>query len=157
MKITFAPRDILQIDDAKIIFRNFSGEGGKYNRDGDRNFAVVIPDEEAAQALVKAGWNVTVKPPREEGEEPLRILKVKVKFNDRGPNVYLQTNGVRNRLDETEIGLLDHVDILSVDMDLRPYDWTVNGESGRTAYLQSICVTQEVDRFAERYLDEIRE
>lgn len=149
MKITFAPRDILQIDDAKIIFRNFSGTVGKYNREGDRNFAVVIPDEETAQALIEKGWNVTSKPLREEGEEPRRLLKVKVKFNDRGPNVYLQSNGVRNRLDEMEIGLLDHVDILSVDMDLRPYDWNINGESGRTAYLQAICVTQRVDRFAE--------
>ena len=31
MKLTFAPRDVLQIDDAMIIFKNFKGEGGRYN------------------------------------------------------------------------------------------------------------------------------
>lgn len=66
MKITFAPRGILQIDDARIMFRNFRGEASKYNREGDRNFALIIPDDETATALSKAGWNVTIKPPREE-------------------------------------------------------------------------------------------
>lgn len=155
MKITFAPRDIVQIDEARIIFRNFTGAAGKYNRAGDRNFAVIIPDEETANALIERGWNVTVKPPREEGEDQFRYLKVKVKFNDRGPTVYLRTNGVTNRLDKESVGILDNVDILSVDLDVRPYDWEVDGETGRTAYLQSICVTQAVDRFTERYSGEM--
>lgn len=150
MKITFAPKGILQIDEARIMFRNFRGEAEKYNREGDRNFAVVIPDDETASALIEAGWNVTVKPPREDGEEPLRFLKVKVKFNDHGPAIYLRTNGSKNRLDEESVGMLDNIDILSVDMDIRPYRWEVNGKSGVSAYLQSMLVTQRVDRFAEQ-------
>lgn len=154
MEITFAPRGILQIDGARIIYRNFSGEPSKFNREGDRNFSVVIPDEEAANALIAEGWNVRIKPPREDGEAPFMHLPVKVKFNDRGPNVYLDSNGRKHRLDEESIGLLDHVDILNVDLDIRPYDWEVSGKTGRTAYLQAICVTQDVDRFAERFRDE---
>ena len=53
MELTIAPRGILQINDARIVFRNFSGEGGPYNRDGDRNFALVIPNEDIADTLVE--------------------------------------------------------------------------------------------------------
>ena len=154
MHITFAPRGILQIDDARIIYRNFAGAGSKYNREGDRNFAVIIPEKEMADALIAEGWNVKVKPPRDEDEDPFMFLPIKVKFNDRGPNAYLQTGARMNRLDEESIACLDDVDIISVDMDVRPYDWEVNGKAGRTAYLQSIKVVQEVDRFAARYAEE---
>lgn len=148
MRITYAPRDILQIDDARIIYRNFAGRGDKYNREGDRNFAVVIPEEEMACQLTDLGWNVKIKPAREEGDTPFMFLPVKVKFNGRGPNVYLQTGRNKNRLDEESIGLLDDIDIVCVNLDIRPYDWDVNGKSGRTAYLQNIEVIQDVDRFA---------
>lgn len=154
MELTFAPRGILQIDDARIIYRNFRGEGSKFNREGDRNFAVVIPNEEIADTLVKEGWNVKVRPPRDEEDSPFMYLSVKVKFNDRGPQVYLRTGDRVNKLDEESVAILDDIDILSVDMDVRPYDWDVNGKTGRTAYLQSISVTQEIDRFAARFAEE---
>ena len=154
MRLTFAPREIVQIDDCRIIYRNFSGEPSKFNREGDRNFAVIIPDQEAADALINEGWNVKIKPPREDGDDPFMYLPVKVKFNDRGPTVYLISGDNKRKLKENSISILDNVDILSVDLDIRPYDWDVNGKTGRTAYLQSICVTQEVDRFASRFADE---
>lgn len=150
MRLTYAPRDILQIDDARIIYRNFAGRGDKYNREGDRNFAVVIPDEEMANELTDRGWNVKIKPPREDGDTPFMFLPVKVKFNDRGPAVYLKTGNNQNRLDEESIGLIDNIDIIGVDLDIRAYDWEINGKEGRTAYLQSMRVTQDIDRFAAR-------
>jgi hypothetical protein len=157
MNVTFAPRGILQIDDARIIFRNFSGRPDKFNREGDRNFALIIPNQEIADKLMAdtnkygVGWNVKIRPPREDGDDPFMYLPVKVKFNDRGPIVYLKTGDVMNRLDEEDIGCLDDIDIASVDLDIRPYDDEIRGEPFRSAYLQSICVTQQVDRFAARY------
>ena len=150
MEITFAPRDILQIDDARIVYRNFSGTGSKFNREGDRNFAVVIPDQDMADELVNRGWNVKIKPPRDEDDAPFMFLPVKIKFNERGPKVYLQSGEKTVELDEEGIDCLDDVDILGVDLDIRPYDWEVNGKQGRTAYSQSIHVVQEIDRFAAR-------
>lgn len=150
MEITFAPKDILQIDDARIVYRNFSGTGSKFNREGDRNFAVVIPDQDIADELVNRGWNVKIKPPRDEDDTPFMFLPVKIKFNERGPKVYLQSGDKMVELDEESIDCLDDVDILGVDLDIRPYDWEVNGKEGRTAYLQSIHVVQEIDRFAAR-------
>lgn len=151
MKITFAPRNILQIDDARIIYRNFAGEASQFNRAGDRNFSVLIEDEQLANELRDHGWNVKIKQAREEGDTPFMHLPVKVKFNDRGPSVYLVSGSNRVRLDEETIGMLDSIDILGVDLDIRPFDWEVNGKAGRAAYLQSICVTQDIDRFAQRF------
>lgn len=160
MELTFAPRNVLQIDDARIVFRNFRGEGGKFNKEGDRNFALVIPDEEMAEALQNdtnefgAGWNVKIKPPRDEEDEPFIYLPVKVKFNSRGPIVYLQSGRNRVKLDEESISTLDEIDICRVDLDIRPYDSEINGKPFRAAYLQSMCVTQDIDRFAARFASE---
>lgn len=156
MNVTFAPRGILQIDDCRIIYRNFSGAPSKFNREGDRNFGVVIPDQETADMLIAEGWNVKIKPPREEGEAPFMFLPVKVKFNSRGPAVYLVSGSRRTKISEDCIDMLDNIDILSVDLDVRPYDWEMmDGKSGRTAYLQSIQVTQDVDRFEARYSEDV--
>lgn len=150
MKVNFT-RNILEIEDARIIYRNFAGAPSKFNREGDRNFAVIIPNEEIKEALVEAGWNVKIKPPRDEYDEPFMFLPVKVKFNNRGPAAYVVSGNSVTRLNEDTIDMLDEIDIASVDMDLRPFDWEVNGNTGRTAYLQAINVTQNVDRFGARY------
>lgn len=154
MHTIFAPKGILQIDDARIIYRNFAGEATKFNRAGDRNFAVVIPDQETADALIDQGWNVKIKPPREDGDDPFMFLPVKIKFNNIGPRVYLRTGSRRNRLDEESISCIDDIDIESVDLDIRAFDWDVNGKTGRTAYLQAMEITQRLDRFAARYAEE---
>lgn len=168
MKITFAPRGILQIDDARIIYRNFAGRGDKYNREGDRNFSVIITDESIKDELLNdvneygAAWNVKIKPPREEGETPFMYLPVKLKFrefdkNGRklpkpiGPDLYLRTGTNLNKIDFEDIAMFDDIDIETVHMDIRPYDDVISGKAFRSAYLQSICIVQKLDRFAARY------
>lgn len=155
MELTFAPRGILQINDARIVHRNFSGAPSKYNRSGDRNFSLVIPSQELAEKLREDGWNVKIKPPREEGDTPFMYLPVKANFNDRGPNIYLKTGRIMNRLNEDNVGCLDRIDIASVDLDIRPYDWEMDGETGRSAYLQGMRVHQQIDRFAAQYTEEL--
>ena len=151
MEITTNARGILEINNARLVYRNFQGRGDKFNREGDRNFSVVIPSQEIADKLAADGWNLKVKPARDDQELPFITLPVKIKFNDRGPACYLVVNNNMTRLSEDMVGILDDIDIESVDLDIRPYDWEVNGKSGRTAYLQGISVVQKVDRFAERF------
>ena len=178
MDITFAPNGNLQIDDARIIWPNFAGRGSKFNREGDRDFSLVIPDadicvnkeavrrgaEPIYKTIVEAlqedtnkygvGWNVKIRPPRDEDESPFVTLKVKVKFSGRGPKVYL-TSGERTvELDEESIACLDNVDIVKCDLDIRPYDDEFNEKAFRSAYLQSIHIIQDVDRFAARFAEE---
>lgn len=154
MKLSFGPRDRLIVDDAIIKFPNFEGREEKFNRKGDRNFLLDIPTEEMAQALMERGWNVSIRDKRDEGGDLFMSLKVKVKFNERGPAIYLNTNGRVNMLDEESAGMIDQIDIASVSMDIRPYDWEVSGKTGRTAYLERMDVVQELDRFAARYAEE---
>lgn len=157
MNITYLPNNVLKIDEARITFRDFSGTS-KYRKPDEYSFALVIPDDETANELIARGWNVTIKPPREEGEDVFRFLRVKFKFTKRGgPVIYLVTNGIANKLDEETMSQLDRCDIESVRMDLRAYDWEDDaGKTGRTAYLNSICVTQKVDRFTAEFEDKVQ-
>ena len=162
MRLTIAPNGYLQIDEARIIWPNFEGAPSKYNHAGDRNFTLVIPNEEMADILLNdvneygKGWNVHIREPREEGEDPLIYLPVKVKFNGRGPKIYLRTGRSRRLLNEDNVGLVDRIDIDHVDLDIRPYDGDGAGLGGpfRSAYLAAMEIFQIVDRFEERYAEE---
>lgn len=153
MQIKFRD-EILEISDARIIYRNFEGVASKYNREGDRNFAVIIPNDEIKEELMAAGWNVKIKPPRDEDDTPFMFMPVKVKFNSRGPAVYIKSGENVTKLSEDMVGMIDEIDIQSVDMDVRPYDWEVNDKTGRTAYLQAINIVQNIDRFGDAYTQE---
>jgi hypothetical protein len=165
MHVTFVKgvrgkKGFVEIEDARLIFKNFSGEASKYNKEGDRNFCISIPNRDIADSLKNdknefgVGWNVKIRPPRDADDDPLMFLKVKMSFNGSGPDVFLITNGKMNRLDEESIDCLDHVDISHVDLSIRPYDDEINGRPFRSAYLRSIYVTQNVDRLAARYAEE---
>jgi len=138
------------IEDARLIFRNFSGKEGQYNREGDRNFAVVLPEDVAEQMLLD-GWNVRYLEAREEGDAPTPYISVAVNFSNRPPRVVLLTATTRTQLDEKSVEVLDWSDIRTADLIARGYDWEVNGKSGTKAYLQSLFVTIEEDALERKY------
>lgn len=149
MEITFAPRGILQIDNARITHKNFAGEASPYNREGDRNFSLIIDSQEIADRLIEDGWNVKIRPARDVDEDDFMYLPVKVKFNGRGPNIRLQSGNNKELLNEETVAILDDAYLINCSMDIRPYDWEVSGKTGRTAYLHAMLAVQELDRFAE--------
>lgn len=143
------------MEGVKIIFRNFSGKEGQYNREGDRNFAVLL-DDEVATPMAEDGWNVKWLKPREDDEEEKEQAYLSVSLNfskGRPPRVVMVTSRGRTILGENEVELLDWADITNVDLIIRPYEWSVSGKTGVKAYLQSIYVTIEEDPLERKYAD----
>lgn len=138
------------IEDARIIFRNFSGKEGQYNRQGDRSFAVILTPD-LAKALTRDGWNVRSLQAREEGDEETPYIQVSVNYKNRPPKVVMITSTARTHLSDDTIEVLDWADIQTVDLIIRGYDWDVNGKTGTKAYLQSMYITIEEDELERKY------
>lgn len=144
----------IEINNAKIIFKNFSGKPGVYNKEGDRNFCLLLPDDAAVDFFRRNGYSPTVKPSTSEEGEFFRYIKVKLKFNQWGPTIILKSGDKKTRVDENLVSALDSIRIESVDMDIRPYHWErPNGESGQTAYLSGMTVYQQIDRFEQMMME----
>lgn len=146
------------MENARLIFRNFEGREGDYDRKGDRKFGLILEDEELIAQLIEDGWNVKSFTPKNNGDyddepEEIKWLPVAVRFDNVPPKVVLVTRRKKTRLDEDNINTIDYANIEKVDLTVTPYEWTVNGKSGIKAYLQTMYVKIIEDEFADKYAD----
>lgn len=146
------------MENARLIFRNFEGREGDYNRKGDRNFGLVIEDNELVEQLIEDGWNVKTFIPKnndnyDDEPEEVKWLPVTVRYDNVPPKVVLLTRRKKTKLDEENINTIDYANIEKVDLTVTPYEWTVNGKSGIKAYLQTMYVKIVEDEFADKYAD----
>lgn len=138
------------IEGARIVFRNFAGKEGQYNREGDRNFAVILP-QDTADILAADGWNVKYLTSRDENESDTPYLSIAVNFKNRPPRVVMLTSQARTNLTEDSVEVLDWAEIENVDLIATPYEWSVNGKTGIKAYLKSLFVTISEDELDLKY------
>jgi len=142
----------ITIEDAQIAFRNFQGKEDAYNRAGDRNFAILLPEDLAAEMLDK-GWNVKHLKKRDEEDDspPQAYIQVAVSYKARPPKVCMITSRGLTYLSEDELDVLDWVDIETADVTLNPYEWVVRDKTGVKAYAQSIFIKIEEDYLQEKW------
>jgi hypothetical protein len=137
----------VRIEDVRVKYCNFKGVGNDYNREGDRNFNVVIRDVDDANALSELGLNV--KPDIIDPEDPERNtwkLMVRIKYRTRDgkpvrvkPDIrLLNSKGVLVPFTEETIGELDSIDIENVTLVINLYRYSDNGNA--SAYLSDMVV-----------------
>lgn len=140
----------VKIEDAKIIFRNFVGAESQYNRQGDRNFGVIL-DPETAEQMIADGWNVKLREPKDEGDEPWYFIPVAVSFKNYPPKIVMISGKRRTFLNEGTVEVLDYADIALVDLIFNSYSWAAAGKTGIKAYLKTMFVTVNEDDLEKKY------
>lgn len=152
-------RGLLTIENTRIIFKNFAGKKTEYNEEGNRNFGVLLSDEDA-ERLGADGWNVKYLRPREDDPDDYRQpwIQVKVRFDNYPPNIYIvkksDDNSLRKiKLDENTVGQLDWANVESVDIQISPYNYPARSgrPAGVSAYLKTLYVMIKEDDLEAKY------
>ena len=141
------------VDGRNIRFRNFEGKAGKYNAEGDRNFCLLL-NPDVADGLARDGFNIRYLNPKDDADEPIPYLPIKVAYGKgRPPKVVQVTKRGKVELDEDSIRNLDWAEIEKADIAVNPYEYHVQGRDGIKAYLKTMYVTIMEDDFEDRYYD----
>ena len=145
-------RNRLVIEDAVLYRSNFSGTeqrdintGRVLNGEGNKNFCIELPDEEA-EKLADEGWNIKIRAPREEGEKPIYYLKVNVSYRFYEPDIRTYVNGVETFIHEDTVHLIDDMDIISMDVIINPAS-----EEGRNPFLYELRLVVSPRPFDAKY------
>ena len=137
----------LSIEHAVVIWSNFSGRPTKFNpQGGKRTFNIVLP-RVIADELSNDGWNIKVRDPRDEDDDPLVFTEVVINMDSMyPPKVFLcsEFNGKKsmNKLDSDTIGELDEIEIENYDMVIHPYEHNRTETFRVKGYVNSLYATQ---------------
>lgn len=156
-------------EDAKVIFPNFGGLEGRYNRAGNRCFSVMVtdqngnPDTELAMQLKDEGWNIKERIVDGEptGEYYINGVNINYNFYIKPKIVYVTTdsNGVEHETEVTEEvldnGIAEQLDGRGAeryDISIRPRKWerqdgTFGGIKG---YVDEMLIVAKKSLFGNR-------
>lgn len=153
-----AGNNIITIDNTRFIYEtNFGGnpEGDRFG-DRRRKCNIVIPDEEQAKDLMKAGFRVRSTKPKQDDDPttfvPEYFVMAILKYRDKSdnkvkypPKVYLVVDDDDPVLmDEDTVGELDKIRVKNVNVVLNPYQYG-NSPEEQNLYIRTMYVEQDID------------
>lgn len=157
----------ITIENTRFIFTtNFSGDPSRSNFGDDRRTcSIIVPSEEQAKDLSKAGFTVkATKPSSRRGDDPDNFVPeyfvdTQVKYKKRNgeavkypPSVNLIPGPGQPKVALTEetIGCLDHIRVKNVNVVLNPWE---RDDGSLGLYIRTLYVEQDTDDdpFASRY------
>lgn len=140
------------IEDTRLIFRNFAGDKKKFNKEGDRNFEVVLTDE-AAEAMDKDDWFVKTYEPNDRYDELLHTVKVRIGENDEPPVYVIGEDKKPIKLNKGQFKRVDRYNIISVDVTFHQAKGTFeyDGREYHSAYLDKIYINILEDYLDKKY------
>lgn len=148
----------IDIEGARIKFKNFEGRESQFNQRGSRNFCVVL-DSEFADQLMADGWTgIRTLKPKDENDVPEKIMQVRVNFEGFKPaRIFMITSRGETELDESTVALLDELEVETCDMIISPYNWdmpargNIPAQNGVSAYLRKMYVIIKEDFLDLKY------
>lgn len=121
-------------------WRNFTGEQGSYNDEGEMGFTVFLP-EPLYEEMLEEGWYVKHKE-KYAGDEREFQIEVGVDFDHYPPSItMISHDGTSVIMGPDNISLLQTADFERCDLIIRPYNWqSKRGDSGVKAYVDTMTV-----------------
>ncbi len=140
------------LEGAEILYHNFEGRVGDFNKEGKKSFSILLPPGFAEQ-LRRDGWHVneTKAEDEEAGDVGRPFINIKVNFKNRPPRVILVTSTGMQALTEHSVGMLDDADIANVDLTCVGFAYDVGGSTGISCYLQKAYFTINEDVLDKKY------
>lgn len=147
-----AKKQIITFEDAQIIFRNFEGRGDRYNREGSRNFSVIVSEDDAIM-LDEMGCNVKRTKPRDGDEEGKPYVKILLGMYD--PEIYVISRGRKKLLAPSQYAKLDRLEFEQADLEVSKSNkqWENNGRTGYSLYLETLVVVVIESKILSKYDD----
>jgi hypothetical protein len=146
--------DDLEIENAQVkwAFSHFDGRADTFNDEGDHNFTMILPEDEALK-LEEIGWNIRKMDGYEEGDPPEYLFKAKISYKYEAPKVFLIKGGRKFRADQRDLSDIRRDSLERLDVIISPHRWVNGPNSGISAYVKEMYATVRQSRFSERYAD----
>ena len=153
-------RNMLCVEDARLVYQNFSGREGRYNPAGDKNFVIGFSEQDlvagglSVNGLIEEGWNVkpSKRDNRNEYDDQEFTLAVAIS-NEYFPMIQMHNGRVGKRLDEKSVTQLDKIEIETADLIMSPYRWEISGNVGIKAYVYQLFVMMGKSPFSTKWDD----